>query len=433
MELHGWGRHPRVQAEVVSPGSRLQAAQALAEPGALIARGLGRSYGDSSLAPRVLAMRPWDRFRAFDAATGLLECDAGVSLKEILDTFVPRGWFLPVTPGTRYVTVGGAIAADVHGKNHHLDGSFSRHVDRIELLLGSGETLSIGPTAHPELFEATCGGMGLTGVVLAASLRLQRIASSEIVQTTHKLPRLEAALEAFEQHASARYSVAWIDCLSSGRDLGRSLLTLGDHAPDGPLRAATKAPLPVPFDTPAALLNPLTMRAFNALYYGRVRRSGETRRVPFEPFFYPLDALANWNRLYGKPGFLQYQFVLPKAGGAAGMREILQRISASGRGSFLAVLKAFGPGNRAPLSFPLEGYTLALDFKAEPAVFALLDQLDPIVLAHGGRLYLAKDARMSAATFQQSYPRWAEFEAVRARHHAIGHFASAQSRRLGLQ
>ncbi|MEI7466246.1 MAG: FAD-binding oxidoreductase [Burkholderiales bacterium] len=433
MELHGWGRHPRVQAQVVNPASREQAVRSLAEPGALIARGLGRSYGDSSLAPRVLAMRPWDRFRAFDEASGVLECDAGVSLKEILDTFVPRGWFLPVTPGTRYVTVGGAIAADVHGKNHHVDGSFSRHVERIDLLLGNGQLLSIGPTTHPELFEATCGGMGLTGVVLAAGLRLQRIASSDILQTTHKLPNLEAALEAFEHHAGARYSVAWIDCLARGRHLGRSLLSLGEHAADGPLRAATGAPLPVPFDSPAALLNPFTMRAFNALYHGRVRRSGDTRRVPFEPFFYPLDALGHWNRLYGKPGFLQYQFVLPKASGAAGLREILERIAASGRGSFLAVLKAFGPGNRSPLSFPLEGFTLALDFKAEPAAFTLLDQLDPIVLAHGGRLYLAKDARMSQATFRHSYPRWAEFEALRQRYHAVGHFASAQSRRLGLQ
>jgi FAD/FMN-containing dehydrogenase len=433
MELLGWGRYPRVEAQVVSPGSRPQAVQALAEPGALIARGLGRSYGDSSLGARVLAMRPWDRFRAFDEATGVLECDAGVSLKEILEIFVPRGWFLPVTPGTRYVTVGGAIAADVHGKNHHVDGSFSRYVTHIELLTGNGQILSIGPTAHPELFEATCGGMGLTGVVLAASLRLQRIVGSDILQTTHKLPNLEAALEAFEQHAGARYSVAWIDCLARGRHLGRSLLSLGEHAVDGPLQAASRAPLPVPFDTPAALLNPLTMRAFNALYYGRVRRSGDTRRVPFEPFFYPLDALAHWNRLYGKPGFLQYQFVLPKASGAAGMRDILERIAASGRGSFLAVLKAFGPGNRSPLSFPQEGYTLALDFKAEPAVFELLDRLDSVVLAYGGRLYLAKDARMSADTFKQCYPRWAEFEALRERYHAIGHFASAQSKRLGLQ
>ena len=433
MELHGWGRYPRVQAQLVSPRSPVHAAQALAEPGSLIARGLGRSYGDSSLAPRVMAMRPWDRYRAFDAETGVLDCDAGVSLKDILETFVPRGWFLPVTPGTRYVTVGGAIAGDVHGKNHHVDGSFSRHVTRIELMLGSGETLVATPSSHAELFEATCGGMGLTGIVLSASLRLMRVGSSDIVQTTHKLPSLGAVLEAFEQHSQARYSVAWIDCLARGPNLGRSLLTLGEHAADGPLHASAKPPLPVPIDLPAALLNPLTVGAFNALYYGRVRSAQSTRRVPFESFFYPLDALGHWNRLYGKPGFVQYQFVLPKASGAAGLRQIVERIAASGRGSFLAVLKAFGPGNHSPLSFPQEGYTLALDFKAEAAVFELLDQLDLLVLAHGGRLYLAKDARMSEATFKRGYPRWTEFEALRARYHAIGHFASAQSKRLGLQ
>jgi FAD/FMN-containing dehydrogenase len=254
-----------------------------------------------------------------------------------------------------------------------------------------------------------------------------------MVETTIKAPDLDAVLAAFEENAAANYSVAWIDCLARGKYLGRSLLMLGEHAEEGPLTVHASKPLPVPFDMPARLLNHSTVQAFNTLYYWKAKQARHTRRIPFEPFFYPLDALADWNRLYGKPGFVQYQFVLPKAAGVAGLRKVLERIAASGRGSFLAVLKVFGNGNDNLLSFPSEGYTLALDFKAEPAVFQLLDELDHLVLDHGGRLYLSKDARMSEMTFKSGYPRWQEFEAVRAKYHAIGKFASQQSKRLGLQ
>lgn len=432
MNLHGWGRFPRLDAQLALPLSVGQCAATLRASAPLIARGLGRSYGDSALAPQVLCTRYLDHFRTFDAATGLLTCAGGVSLDSILRNFVRRGWFLPVTPGTRFVTVGGAIASDVHGKNHHRDGTFCAHVRQIELLLGNGERITASPTERPDLFHATCGGIGLTGIILSASVQLKRILSSDILETTIKAPSLDAALEAFEAHAASTYSVAWIDCLARGASLGRSLLMLGEHAPDGALALQTRPSKPVPFDMPAALLNRTTVQAFNTLYYGRVRRTQSTRRIPFEPFFYPLDALAHWNRIYGKPGFVQYQFVLPKGAGAAGLHEVLERIAQSGRGSFLAVLKVFGAANNNLLSFPTEGYTLALDFKAEPAVFELLDTLDRIVLQHGGRLYLAKDARMSEATFKASYPRWQEFEATRARWYAHGHFASLQSRRLGL-
>ena len=433
MNASGWGRYPRVDADLRFPASESDCARLLAAPGALIARGLGRSYGDSSLAPTMLCTRHLDALQSFDEATGVLQCAAGTPLADLLRVFVPRGWFLPVTPGTRFVSIGGAIASDVHGKNHHLDGSFSRHVTHVDLLLGNGEQVRASPTEHADLFAATCGGMGLTGLILSAGLRLKRIAGSEIVETTLKLPDLDSALAAFDEHAASTYSVAWIDCLARGAALGRSLLMLGEHATDGPLGTQPQAPRPVPLDLPPVLMSRLAGRAFNQLYYHRVRRTPSTRRVPLEPFFYPLDALADWNRLYGRPGFLQYQFVLPRASGARGVREVLQRIAGSGAGAFLAVLKAFGPGNAHPLSFPREGWTLAVDFKAEPAVFALLDALDRIVLDHGGRHYLAKDARMSAATFRAGYPRWEEFEAVRERWHAIGKFASAQSRRLGLQ
>lgn len=433
MEIHGWGRYPRVEAEIAYPHSPTQCSKEVGDAVSLIARGLGRSYGDSSLADQVLCTRYLDHFQAFDESTGLLTCSAGVSLNDILQVFVPRGWFLPVTPGTRHVTVGGAIASDVHGKNHHVDGSFGDHVASIELLLGNGERVQGSPANNPDLFHATCGGMGLTGIILSATLRLKPIRSSTIVETTIKAPNLDAVLVAFEENAATNYSVAWIDCLARGKNLGRSLLMLGEHTDEGPLTVQAKKPLEVPFDMPANLLNHATVKAFNTLQYWKTRQTRRTRRILFEPFFYPLDVVADWNRLYGTPGFIQYQFVLPKASGVAGLRKALELIAASGRGSFLAVLKAFGKGNQNLLSFPTEGYTLALDFKAEPAVFQLLDQLDKLVLDHGGRLYLAKDARMSEATFKAGYPRWQEFEKIRDRYHAIGKFASIQSRRLGLE
>jgi FAD/FMN-containing dehydrogenase len=427
--LHGWGRFPRAQAHVELPLSDPDCRKVLRARAPLIPHGMGRSYGDSGLAPEVLSTRYLDHLVAFDAATGLLTCSAGTTLDTILRLFVPRGWFLPVTPGTRFVSVGGAIASDVHGKNHHVDGTFGTHVRSLDLLLGNGERVTASPAVHPDLFHATCGGMGLTGLILAATVQLRPIRGSDIVQTTVKAPSLDAVLEALDG-CSATYSVAWIDCLARGRNLGRSLLMLGEHAVDGPLVAELPDPRQVPVDLPEALLNRFSAAAFNTLYYRKIRR--DVGRVPFDQFFYPLDAVAQWNRVYGKAGLLQYQFVLPKEAGKAGLREVIGRIAGSGLGSYLAVLKLFGPANDNLLSFPQEGYTLALDFKVEPAVFPLLDALDRVVLDHGGRLYLAKDARMSAATFRAGYPRWQEFEAVRARWHAHGYFASLQSKRLGL-
>jgi FAD/FMN-containing dehydrogenase len=381
----------------------------------------------------MLDTRHLDHYLAFDSEAGLLSCAAGITLDDFLRTFVPRGWFLPVTPGTRFITIGGAIASDVHGKNHHIEGSFCDHVTRLELLLGNGERVTASLSDKPDLFHATCGGMGLTGIILSATVRLKPIRSSNIVQTTIKAPGIDAVLHAFEDNANATYSVAWIDCLARGKHLGRSLLMLGEHAEHGVLEANDKLRIPVPVDMPASLLNPMSVKAFNMLYYHKAQRDRHVRNVSFDSFFYPLDRLIHWNRLYGKRGFLQYQFVLPKAAGISGLKQILQRISQSGQAPFLAVLKVFGKGNDNMLSFPCEGYSLALDFKAEPAIFSLLNELDKAVLDQGGRLYLTKDARMSEAMFKSSYARWAEFEAVRERYHAAGKFASGQSRRLGLQ
>lgn len=431
-ELSGWGRYPRVQARLEHPRTAAACADALLQEEPVIARGLGRSYGDSALAARVLSMRRLDRYRSFDVATGVVCCDAGVSLGEILRVAVPRGWFLPVTPGTRYVTIGGAVASDVHGKNHHLDGTFGMHVRQLQLMLGNGEIATASPSENPELFRATCGGMGLTGLILSVTLQLKRIEASDIVETTMKMPNLEAALDAFEAHAASPYSVAWIDGLARGKHLGRSLLMLGTHALEGGLRTVERIPPRVPFNAPGGLLSSTSARIFNALYYRSVSTAARTQRVAYERFFYPLDSLADWNKLYGSAGFLQYQIALPMTAGRIALREVLAHIAASGEASFLAVLKRFGAANSNLLSFPLDGYTLALDFRAQPGVFRLLDRLDAMILDHGGRVYLAKDARMSQATFRRGYPRWEQFEAARANCHAHGHFSSAQSRRLGL-
>jgi decaprenylphospho-beta-D-ribofuranose 2-oxidase len=432
MQIFGWGRYPKIDAEVNLPRDLAQARALIQSDGMLIPRGLGRAYGDSSLATRVFETTNLQFFHFFDAVSGVLSCDAGVSLFEILKVFVPKGWFIPVSPGTRFVTVGGAIASDVHGKNHHLDGTFGQHVVSLQLLLGNGEIVRVSPTENTALFHATCGGMGLTGTILSASFRLVPIKSSEIIETTIKAANLDAVLDGFEQFGASTYTVAWIDCLAQGENLGRSLLMVGEHAEDGPLAVAYKNPLTMPVDAPSSLLNPFSIKAFNALYYAKAKHSISTRRRSFESYFYPLDQILQWNKLYGKAGFMQYQFVIPTSAGRKGLKQILKTIAASGQGSFLAVLKTFGKKNANYLSFPIEGYTLALDFKVTESVFSLMDQLDQLVLQYGGRLYLAKDARMSEATFKTSYPNWQDFEAVRERYHALGKFASLQSKRLGL-
>ena len=431
MEMHGWGRFPKLEAEVTYPLSPGQCASAINDIENLIARGNGRSYGDSGLASRLIDTRHLNHFLNFDETNGILHCASGVLLRDIIKIFVPRGWFLPVTPGTAFVTVGGAIASDVHGKNHHCDGTFTDYVTEIELLLGSGERVVTSLADKPDLFHATCAGMGLTGIILSASICLKPIKSSLMNETRVKAPDIDAVLAAFKEHQGATYSVAWIDCMAKGKNLGRSVLMLGEHAEDGSLNLTNNTPLSIPFNIPQSLLNKTTVSLFNNLFYA-TKPQKQIRRVQFESYFYPLDRLHNWNRLYGKAGFVQYQFVLPLASGITGIRAVLERISASGQGSFLAVLKVFGKANNNHLSFPIEGYTLSLDFKVNKDMFLLLNDLDRLVLNHGGRLYLPKDARMSEKTFKESYPRCNEFEEVRAKYGAIGKFASAQSKRLGL-
>jgi FAD/FMN-containing dehydrogenase len=371
-------------------------------------------------------------FLDFDQATGVVHCQAGVSLSDILELFVPKGWFLSVTPGTQFVTIGGAIAGDVHGKNHHIAGCFCDHVEFIEMILDTGRTIRCSALQNSDLFHATCGGMGLTGFIVSAAIRLQPIRSAFIDQTTYKARNLEESLNLFSTHAARSYTVAWIDCISGGKSLGRSLLMTGEHAREGELSVSTKSRFTLPVDMPSNLLNRYSIKLFNTLYYNRIHGSSCSSHIHYEPFFYPLDSIGEWNRIYGKNGFTQYQFVIAKEAGHEALMVMLKTIVESGKGSFLAVLKAFGKQNRNLLSFPIEGYTLALDFKVEKDLFPLLERLDAMVLNYGGRVYLTKDARMSADTFRQSYNAWEQFQTVRESYKVKGRFISNQSRRLEL-
>ena len=433
MKIYGWGKYPTIDAEVLLPQTYIDCANYLNSNEIVLPRGMGRSYGDSANSPTVIESTYLDHFIEFDVTTGVLTCEAGVSIREILQLIVPKGWFVPVTPGSSFVTIGGAIASDVHGKNHHLSGTFSEHLLSFCLMLGSGEIVSVTKDVYPDLFRATCGGMGLTGMILSARIQLKPIQSSRIIQSIIKTNCLEEVCEQFEANDASTYSVAWIDCLASGKCLGRSLLMLGEHSQDGTLEFRKKKSQNLPIDMPQFLLNHYSIKAFNALYYHRVISKKKTEIIPFEPYFYPLDAIGNWNRLYGKAGFVQYQFVLPKADGVKGLRQILEVIVASGKGSFLAVLKAFGRANENFLSFPIEGYALALDFKMSEETVQLIKLLDSMVVEMGGRIYLTKDALMTETSFKKTYPQWEQFEDVRAKYGAIGKFASSQSKRLGLQ
>ena len=440
MKLSGWGNLPRAEVRILRAASRHEAEMAVATEPSLIARGNGRAYGDAALNPAAtLSMLPCDRLIDFDEQSGFITCEAGLLLSDLLDLLVPRGWFPPVTPGTRFVTIGGMAAADVHGKNHHVAGSFGAHIDEILLATPEGGVLRCSRRENVDLFDATIGGMGLTGVILTVRFRLTRIETAYIRQRTERAADLAQAMALFDAHPEASYSVAWIDCLAKGPALGRSLVYFGeparfDELPEkrrrAPLVLSKARAVTVPVDLPAFLLNRFTVGAFNQLYYRRARE-GE-RLIDYRRYFYPLDALLGWNRLYGRRGFLQYQCVLPRAASLAGMTALLQRISRSGLGSFLAVLKSMGPA--APLgmlSFPLDGFTLALDFPAHRGSIELLAELDSITANHGGRLYLAKDARGSPAMMAH-YPRFEAFRAKRREIDPAGKFSSLLSQRLGL-
>ncbi|MGO9456247.1 MAG: FAD-binding protein [Acidimicrobiales bacterium] len=447
--LTGWGGTPGSAAVLVRPEGPGPLERVVAErdcgapPGGrgVIPRGLGRSYGDAAQCGGgvVLDMSAFDAVGEIDLESGLVEAGGGTSIDVLLRRVVPQGWFVPVTPGTRQVTVGGAIAADVHGKNHHLDGGFCSHVARLTLATPTGPRV-VGPDLDAGLFWATAGGMGLTGAVVSATVRLLPVETSWMVVDTERFGDLDSVMSAMEAtDADHRYSVAWVDC-SGGRGTGRSILSRGDHAPRAALgrrqEDAFALPPPprlrVPRRAPRGLINSSTVQLFNELWFRRTPRRETGALVSMWPFFYPLDAVADWNLLYGRAGFVQYQFAVG-LDRADVVRQAVAMAADVGVPSSLAVLKRFGPGDPGPLSFPMEGWTLALDFPVGPGRLpALLDRLDTLVVEAGGRVYLAKDARLSPELFTAMYPRAAELAAVRSRVDPRGVLRSDLSRRLGI-
>jgi FAD/FMN-containing dehydrogenase len=417
-----WGRYPPASQTIRSlywTGERFPAES---PNGTILCQGLARSYGDACLndGGTLLITTGLDRFIAFDEASGILRCEAGVSLAEVLRVFVPRGWFLPVLPGTGFVTIGGAIANDIHGKNHHVAGSFGNFVRSFLLRRSDGPPLLCSPDSNPELFRATIGGIGLTGMIEWAEIALRPITNAWIDVETIRYNNLE---EFFSLSAQSEplylyeYLVAWVDTSATGKSLGRGILMRGNHNADPALRAQVPpsgSALNMPFDLPSFVLNPLTIRALNFAYYTKQLRRFQSSVVPYRPFFSPLDGIGNWNRMYGKRGFLQWQCLVPTSGGRQAFAEIFAAVVRSGLASFVSVMKTMGAiPSRGLMSFPGPGVTLALDFPNVPDSFRLLERLDDLVQEAGGRIYLAKDARMSASHFQRSYPQWRELEQQR--------------------
>ena len=436
--LAGWGRTSSSKARLVHPSSEDDLETIFRTERSVIARGLGRSYGDAAQLAGgvVLDNRGFNQVGAI-SDEGLVRLGSGVSFDDLLAVALPLGWFVPVTPGTRQVTMGGAIGADVHGKNHHLDGSFAAHVRSLRLVAPTG-TFDLAPDTEPELFWASFGAMGLTGFVSELTLQLLRVDTDQVLVDTDRYDNLHAVMSAMtDGDARYHYSVAWVDCMNAGKHLGRAILTRGEHATrdevdNATLRAPTSARLRVPLAPPSGLLNRLSVRAFNELWFRSAPRHEVREAQSIQSFFHPLDGVADWNLLYGTRGFVQYQFVVPDES-ASTIETVIERLASARVASFLAVLKRFGPANPAPLSFPQPGWTLALDLPVGPRSLAgLLDDLDDLVVAAGGRVYFAKDARLKGEHVAQMYPRLAEFQALKARLDPRGQLTSDLARRLDL-
>ncbi|MBN1595140.1 FAD-binding oxidoreductase [candidate division FCPU426 bacterium] len=442
--LSGWGRYPisrayHYQVQGPSEALRLLAGR---QGMSVIARGAGRAYGDAAQNKDNLCLEltPANRFLGFDEKRGILHAEAGVTLEQIIETFVPRGWFLPVTPGTKYPTLGGSVACDVHGKSHC---QLAHFVERVHLLLADGSVVACSPRERPDLFWATMGGMGLTGLIVSVELRLRPIESSYVNYEGVKARDLEHIFRLFEESGEQDMTVAWIDCLARGRNLGRSIMMRGRFArkKDLRLRAQRQNPLAVmrkpritiPFDFPEITLNPLSMGLFNFAYYGKHPRQVKTI-MDYDAFFYPLDAFLHWNRGYGRRGMVQYQYLIPSKHSFEGIKKVLEAISATGKASFLAVLKKFGNlQNKGMLSFPMPGYFIALDFPVgNGGILKHMEKWDELVLQYGGRLYLGKDSRMRPDTFAAMYPRLKEWQAIKAKVDPENVFSSDLARRLHL-
>ncbi len=439
--LSGWGNYPRLRCHVARP-ERHNELSDLVSAGPCISRGLGRSYGDPAIADNatVIDCTRMDRCLDFEEETGRLRCEAGTSLATIVRDFGPRGFLPMVTPGTKFVTVGGCIANDIHGKGHHVDGCFSSCTESFRVMLSNGDIVNASREENADLFWATFGGMGLLGVIVDATIVLRKVETLWFRQTAKRVSSLDEMLDALDEYHHLPYSVAWVDSLATGRSLGRGVLTVGDHATledlparhrKNPLSISPPTLVDLPFELPSQALNLATIRILNVVL-DQVQRHGSPI-AHYEKFFYPLDFIGEWNRGYGQRGFTQYQFVIPAQDGRKNIRELLSAIATSGQSPFLNVLKRFGPEHpNTMLSFPMEGYTFAVDFPIRAGLEALLQNLDQRVQAMGGRIYLGKDAFMAREVFEQMYPRLHEWKAIKTKWDPDNHFTSTQAQRLGL-
>ena len=426
--ISGWGNTSVAQSAGFKPRTVSDVRKYCISEDGFVVRGMGRSYGDSAVYSKHVDMTALNNLVEFDDRRGILTAQAGITLGDILEFIVPRGWFLGTTPGTKFVTLGGAIASDVHGKNHHHYGCFSSGVLEIQMVDERGKLRIITP--DDELFRYVCGGMGLYGVITQATIELIKIRSAYVSQTTYRAQSVDRLCRLMTENYNASYSVAWITCLGSSNAVGRGLLMIGEHCADSDFDMPKKRPKSVPMMMPGFLLNSITVRALNVLYYRRVLFRKSKQRVSYEKFFYPLDGIHHWNRIYGKRGFVQYHCVLPKQNGVEGIKKLLKKISQSGMGSFLSVLKLLGRQNNNALSFPLEGYTFALDFKMSHNTKILFRSLDAIVSQYGGRVYLSKDACATPKMIRSGYPNYDTF--AEHRKEKRKKFTSLQAQRLQL-
>ncbi len=442
MKVSNWGKYPEVEAEVFEYNNVDKYIELIHKKKQVIPRGMGRCYGDSALGKNILSTLKLNHLLDFNSEKGILTCEAGVTFEEIIRLFVPKGWFMPVTPGTKFITVGGAIASDIHGKNHHAEGTFSDHVYWMEIITPNGEIKVCSKDGNVELFNLTCGGMGLTGMITKVCFQLFPIETSYIRQESIKAKNLDEIMRIFEESGGWTNSVSWIDCLAKGKSLGRSIMMRGEFAKvselktsaqkSNPLKTHKDGKLFVPFDLPSFTLNSLSVKAFNFLYYNKHPSGLKNSIVHYETFYYPLDAILHWNRIYGKNGFTQYQFVLPPQTSREGLIAIIEKIGQRKMGSFLTVLKLFGVQDENFIRFPKGGYTLALDFKINPNLWKFLDELDELVFKYGGRVYLTKDVRMKHDMLMKSYPQSQDFIDKIKLLDPDFKFSSVQSDRVGL-
>ena len=430
IKLNSWGKFTNIEAVQHDFKDIPNLKKLLSQNKSFIPSGNFRSYGDSAFSDNIISCRSYNKIITFDKLSGIITAQAGMTLCEILSNVVPHGWFLGVTPGTKYTTLGGAIASDVHGKNHHLNGCFSEYLSEFELMLHDGSVVTI--KREDELFKATCGGMGLTGIIINATMKLVKIKSSYIDQTTIKTKNLKETFSVFEKYANEPYSVAWFDGFAEGADFGKSIIQIGNFSTEGRLEFKEELIRHFPFRILSFFLTKTLMRIFNYLYYSLTPSKATKSKIHFDKFFYPLDLFSNWNKIYGKNGLLQYQFILPLENSYEGTKEIFSLIQQNKIYPYLAVLKLYGDENENYLSFPIKGYSLALDFPNNQETLNMLENLDSLVLQNGGRVYLTKDARIKEKNFKNMYPKVEKFIQIRKKYSFDKKIQSSQSVRIGI-